>query len=125
MVFNKVPDVGWIMQYLKQLGFAQLNSDPCIYISAGEEMFVIGVYVDDIILCGKSVDRISKVIHSLGDKFAVKDMGELHSFLGMKVIQKQETGDVWIGQQAYDSVLLRFGLQNSKPVSTYTCGHKL
>ena len=38
---------------------------------------------------------------------------ELHSFLGI------ETGDVWIGQQAYvDSVLLRFGLQDSKPVST-------
>ena len=91
----------WLDQYLKQLGF------------------VIGVHVDDIILCGKSVDRISKVIHSLGDKFAVKDMGELHSFLGMKVIQKQETGDVWIGQQAYvDSVLLRFGQQDSKPVST-------
>ena len=46
-------------------------------------------------------------------------MGPLHSFLGMKVTQNEETGDIWIGREAYiDRVLSRFGMQDSKPVCT-------
>ena len=33
---------------LKKTGFVQTNSDPCIYVSTGGEMFVIDVHVGDI-----------------------------------------------------------------------------
>ena len=36
--------------YLKQLGFLQSNSDPCVYIAALGEMAVIGVDVDNIVV---------------------------------------------------------------------------
>ncbi len=62
----------WNVTLDKYLGFAQL-----ILASTFLQQFVIGD------LCGKSVDRISKVIESLGEKFDVKNMGPLHSFLGM------------------------------------------
>ena len=46
-------------------------------------------------------------------------MGRLHYFLGMKILQDKQTGNVWIGQPAYvESVLKMFGMDNSKPVST-------
>ena len=39
---------------LKKMGFAQTNSDPCIYVATEGEMFVIAVHVDDIVFATKS-----------------------------------------------------------------------
>ena len=85
------------------------------------EMFVIAVYVDDIVLAGKSDRRMSEIKSALSSKFDMKDMGGLHYFLGMKVIQDQKAGKVWIGtgQPAYaKSILQKFGMGNAKPVGT-------
>ena len=104
---------------LKNMGFVQSASDPCVYKDSGGEMFLIGVYVDDIILAGKSDKRIKEVKMALAAKFDIKDMGRLHYFLGMKILQDEQTGNVWIGQPVYvESVLKKFGMDNSKPVST-------
>ena len=101
------------------MGFAQTTSDPCLYVSTEGEMFVIAVYVDDIVLAGKSNRKMSEVKNALASKFDVKDMGKLHYFLGVKVIQDQEGEKIWIGQPAYaESILQKFGMENAKPVST-------
>ena len=104
---------------LKAMGFAQTTSDPCLYVSTEGEMFVIAVYVNDIVLAGKSNRKMSEVKNALASKFDVKDMGKLHYFLGVKVIQNQEGEKIWIGQPAYaESILQKFGMENAKPVST-------
>ena len=38
---------------LKQMGFVQAKGDPCLYLASEGEMFIIAVYVDDIVLAGK------------------------------------------------------------------------
>ena len=82
-------------------------------------MFLIGVYVDDIILAGKNDKKINEVKRALGAKFNIKDMEKLHYFLRMNILQDEKTGNVWIGQPAYvESILKKFGMDNSKPVST-------
>jgi len=49
----------------------------------------------------------------------MKNLGLLHHFLGVRVIQNSDTGEVWIGQPVYTEQLLqRFGMQDSKPAST-------
>ena len=68
---------------------------------------MIAVHVDDLVLAAKSDKRIGDVKKALGDKFEVKDMGELHPFLRTKVLQKKQNGDVWIGQPAYTQKVLR------------------
>ena len=104
---------------LKDMGFVQSASDPCVYKDSGGEMFLIGVYVDDIILAGKTDKKINEVKRALGAKFNIKDMGKLHYFLGMNILQDEKTGNIWIGQPAYvESILKKFGMNNSKPVST-------
>ena len=46
-------------------------------------------------------------------------MGELHHFRGVKVVQSQSTGEVWIGQGAYTkSILQKFGMEDANAVST-------
>ena len=66
---------------LKAMCFAQMTSDPCLYISTGE-MFVIAVYVD-IVLAGKNDRKLSKVKKALASKFDVKYLDKLHYFLGV------------------------------------------
>ena len=69
--------------YLKEMVFVQSTSDPCIYVDAGGDL-CIGVYVDDI---GRNEERIKEVKDVLSAKFDIKDMGKLHHFLGISVVQ--------------------------------------
>ncbi len=104
---------------LKMMGFTPSKSDPCVYVSTTDSMFILAVYVDDILLAGESQQKIAQVKSELGSHFQVKDMGELHYFLGVSVEQNTETGYTWIGQPAYtQAVIKKFGLENSKPVNT-------
>ena len=103
--------------HLKKMGFIQTNGDPCLYMASEGEMFLIAVYVDDIILAGKSNKKLTSVKQALSKEFQVKDMGELHYFLGVKVVQDHKTGNVWIGQESYtENVLRRFGMEDAKSI---------
>ena len=106
---------------LKEMGFKQTSGDPCLYINldSEEEVFVVAVYVDDIILGGRSEAKMSEVKAELRLKFEMKDLGILHHFLGVKIIQDQLAGVIWIGQPVYtEKILQRYGMQDSKPVNT-------
>ena len=101
------------------MGFVQATGDPCLYVALEGEIFLIAVYVDDILLAGKDDERMAAVKQAFSQAFQVKDMGELHHFLGMKVVQDQETGNVWIGQKSYlENILRSFGMENCKAIHT-------
>ena len=87
--------------------FTQSFSDPCIYTSTEGGMFIIGVYVDHIVLAGESIKKIEEVKHILSTKFNMKDLGELNHFLEVQVIQDHDKGTVWIGQPQYTDAILR------------------
>ena len=104
---------------LKQMGFIQSVSDPCIYTDAGGDKFFIGVYVDDIILAGHSDKRIQEVKDALAMQFDIKDIGNLHYFLGIKVLQDDKSKSIWIGQPLYiNNLLKKFGMQDCEAVGT-------
>ena len=104
---------------LKRMGFVQAKGDPCIYMASEGEMFMIAVYVDDIVLAGKSDKRMTEVKQALAKQFQVKDMGELHYFLGVNIVQDSNTGEVCIGQPAYAANLVqKFGMEHAKAVNT-------
>ena len=79
------------------MGFMQAGIVPCLYIASEGELFIIGVCVDDVVLAGKSYRRMVEVNKALSKQFKCKDMGELHYFLGMKIIQNHKSGEVWMG----------------------------
>ena len=97
----------------------QAAGDPCLYMSTEGEMFLIAIYVDHILLAGKSIERLNAVKQALSQQFQVKDMGELHYFLGVTVIQDHKAGSVWIGQQSYtENILKKFGMEDAKSIRT-------
>ena len=63
---------------------------------------VVGVYVDDIVVACKSEKRMKEFKKAICERFDVKDLGKLHHFLGMRVVQDDESGDVWVFKIKYD-----------------------
>ena len=112
--WNSVLDV-----QLKRMGFEQSSSDPCIYTLSGGATFIIGVYVDDIILAGKDRQQMEEIKGMLAKTFDIKDLGELKYFLGVKIRVNHKIGTVWIGQPMYiENVLKKYGMENAKAIST-------
>ncbi len=102
--------------HLIKMNFVQTNGDPCIYVSHDA---IIGVYVDDLLIAGKSDEILARIKSDIADRFEAKDLGELHFFLGVKIIQDRERGIIWLGQPSYtDNILQQFGMENSKPRRT-------
>ena len=100
---------------LKKIGFIQLRSDPCLYVSSDKEPFIIAVYVDDILLAGQTDDRIAEVKKDLASRFDVKDTGEVHYFFGVKMIEDFKGGTVWIGQPFYaENISHHFKMSEAK-----------
>ena len=106
-------------KHLKKMGFKQSSYDPCIYmLNSGGQIVIIAVYINDIIIAGKTEEIIQQYIKEIAEKFDVTEMGTLHHFLGMKITYA-DSGNIWIGQPTYvREVLKKFGMDDSKPVVT-------
>jgi histone deacetylase 1/2 len=103
---------------LVQLGFVPSKADTSLfhYNKNGYSLFVL-VYVDDIIVASSSQKATDKLLKDLQDDFALKDLGDLHYFLGIEVRRTQE--GLVMSQQKYASdILTRAGMRNCKPVDT-------
>ena len=103
---------------LQQLGFQPSRSDMSLFFfRQGNTVIYLLVYVDDIVVvssCQKSVD---KLLQKLGAEFALKDLGELHYFLGIQVSHKSD--GIVLSQEKYALDLLRkTGLLQCKPTNT-------
>ena len=74
---------------------------------------------DDFVIAGESSERIEQVKTSLSEKFDIKDLGELHYFLGVQVVQDHKRGTVWMGQPTFtEFVLQKYSMSEAKSVKT-------
>lgn len=48
------------------------------------------VYIDVIVLSGDDIAEITQLKKKMGDKFEIKDLGNLKYFLGMEVARSKE-----------------------------------
>lgn len=60
---------------LKKMNFSQTASDPCQYVAWEGELFLIAVYVDDILLGSRSDKKMGGVKKTLSEHFEMKDLG--------------------------------------------------
>lgn len=72
--------------YLLTLGFVSSTTHTSLFILfKGTDLTLVLIYVDDIIVIGSNSAFIQSLIQSLSVKFAMKDLGTLHYFLGLEV----------------------------------------
>ena len=104
--------------FLLASGFTNSLADASLFIlnSHGVTLYVL-IYVDDIVITGNDTKAIDKFIAQLGNRFSLKDMGDLNYFLG---IEAHRTGrGLLLTQQKYITDLLaRCNMLDATPVST-------
>ncbi|KAG8490833.1 hypothetical protein CXB51_014023 [Gossypium anomalum] len=116
-----------ILPIVQPPGFVQhgLNdASLLVKISSDYTLYVL-VYVDDIVITGSSPDKINCFVQQLHNKFALKDMGDLHYFLGIEV-SRSTSSSLHLCQQKYVRELLsRNSMANAKSVHTPMVGSVL
>ena len=75
------------------------------------------LYVDDIIIAGDDYEKVSELKKELMNQFRMKDLGNLHSFLGVNMVRTED--EIKLSQSTYLKKLLkRFGMEECRPVKT-------
>jgi len=104
--------------FLLTLGFTETKSDTSLFIYRhGSETAYLLLYVDDIVLTASSQPLLQRIIMSLQQEFAMKDLGVLHHFLGVTV--EHRPSGMFLHQRQYTlDILERAGMNDCNPCST-------
>jgi histone deacetylase 1/2 len=86
------------------------------YYTRGRHVIFVLVYVDDIIVASSSQEATNALLKDLEMEFALKDLGELHYFLGNDV--KNSDGLVLSQEKYAEDIIKRAGMNHSKPINT-------
>jgi hypothetical protein len=104
--------------FLVTLGFTEAKSDTSLFVYRhGDEMAYLLLYVDDIVLTASSQHLLQRIITSLQQEFAMKDLGVLHHFLGVTV-EPRPSGLLLHQRQYTLDILERAGMTDCNPCST-------
>ena len=100
-------------------GFHRSRNDYCLFVrkdADGIFSYVL-VWVDDIIVAGASNEIIDEIKSLLEKNFKMDDRGELHWFLGMRILRSED--GITVDQEKYiANVLKQFNMSDSKPKVT-------
>jgi len=98
-------------------GFTEAKFDTSLFIyRRGNETAYLLLYVDDIVLTASSQQLLQRII-SLQQEFAMKDLGQLHNFLGVTV-EPRPSGLLLHQRQYALDILKQAGMIDCKPYST-------
>jgi hypothetical protein len=101
---------------LQGLGFTLSKSDISLFIYKQESVTIfLLVYVGDIIVTSSSPAAIDALPADLKTDFALKDLGDLHYFLGIEV--KHLSDGILLSEKKYAAdILQHVGMSACKPV---------
>jgi len=96
--------------FFKNIEFMKSEADPSVYVvQVGDVKFFIVVYVDDLILVCNDQNKLLQIKEELSKKFEMKDLGELHFFLGIEVERnRDEQLILCINQIKYVKEILKY-----------------
>jgi len=104
--------------YLSICKFKRSTSEATLYTRSDLEgnLIIVSIYVDDIVYTSSSERLLSEFKREMMQRYEMSDLGLLHHFLGMGILQTDQ--GVFIHQGKYaKSLLSKFGLDDCKPVS--------
>ncbi|KAJ9560393.1 hypothetical protein OSB04_005553 [Centaurea solstitialis] len=111
----------WFEKFSKtvlSLGFSASNYDSGLFTRTTDSgSILLLLYVDDMIITGDDSKGIASLKQSLSFSFEMKDLGDLHYFLGLEVLS--DASGIYLCQAKYVSDLLsKAGLSDNKVAST-------
>jgi hypothetical protein len=104
--------------YLTSLGFIEVKSDTSLFIfRRGPDTVYLLLYIDDIILTASSTKLLRRIISTLQQEFAMKNLGPLHHFLNITVERRPD--GLFLHQHTYTlDILKRAAMADCKPCTT-------
>lgn len=112
----------WLSTKLQQLGFVASKTDASLfYYSKGKKGIFILVYVDDIIVASSTQEAVHALLRDLEKDFALKDLGNLHYFLGIQV-ERSKKG-LLLSQERYSYGILQRTNVDDLQAYKYTFSH--
>jgi hypothetical protein len=102
--------------FLKRIEFVRSDADFSVYVTQVKDVkFFIVVYIDDLILVCNKKDKLLQMKEELSQKFEMKDLGDLHFFLGMEVERDRAQRFLYINQIGYLKEILKcFRMEDCK-----------
>ena len=103
------------------MGFTQCTFDPCLYWRRETDgtVTLLLVYVDDTILACKSPSTGVEFNTRVAQHYKIRELGDVEWILGMRVCRDREQRTLTLDQTQYiTQLLVRFGMENSNPVTT-------
>ena len=107
--------------FMRSQGFKHSNENPCLYVKKPRDgqLIMLILYVDDMLIAGHSKKDIAELKQKLSSQFDMKDLGDAHHILGMRVTRDRKKGLLFLSQEEYvHKVLERFNMQSGRSVST-------
>jgi hypothetical protein len=103
---------------LVKLGFSRSDEEHAVYRKGtGASLLLVGVYVDDLVICGPNSGNIVNFKQQMMKSFNMSDLGLLSYYLGMEV--RQKPGVITICQSSYAKKIVEMcGLKGCNPVDT-------
>ncbi|KAI3651706.1 hypothetical protein MP228_003009 [Amoeboaphelidium protococcarum] len=107
-------------EFMKNQGLTRSKQDPCLYMKGkNQNLFMVLVYVDDIVLVTKDAATKHEFKRQLSATFDIHDLGSLSYLLGIKIERNFDEKLISLGQAQYvKKVLAKFGMTDCKSVST-------
>ncbi|CAL8092095.1 unnamed protein product [Prunus armeniaca] len=107
-----------INSYFTKAGFQRSPSEATLYVKAVESgILIVSLYVDDIIYTRSSKALMMEFKTEMMRQYEMTDLGLLHHFLGLGVIQTESY--IFLHQKKYAKTLLdKFGFKDCKAVAT-------
>ncbi|CAI7928087.1 unnamed protein product [Closterium sp. NIES-54] len=114
---------------LAGLGFSAFIADPSLFLRTGTSLppFYVLVYVNDLVFATADTEALTLVKSELQKRHTCTDLGELRSYLGLRIIRDRARRTITLTQShMVHQVLQRFGFQFSLPQPTpLSTGHSL
>lgn len=100
---------------LLKYGCVQSQYDQCLYSHGeGESKLYLIMHVDDLLVAYKDEKQLESVINGIRSHFELKDLGKVHSYLGIN-IERNEQGIFCVSQPSYiDKIVSEANLGSAK-----------
>ena len=109
------------MRELEKLLFVASSSEPGLFTYRGQLRgpVLILVYVDDILVAGKSLNTVQQIKQMLSTAFEIRDLGEASFYLGITVIRDRPNRTITLVQtKLLDKLRAQYGIESGRSKST-------
>ena len=79
-------------------GYKRTNADHCVYVKrfGNGDFIILLLYVDDMLLVGKDMDKLDKLKKDLSQSFDMKGLGPSNKILGMEIKHDRKARKLWL-----------------------------